>query len=216
MINHFFQISAVALSVFAGSSALAKTQNLPTEPISKLAFYDGEKVLTSTDAWSMQGEDLVCSGDPRGYLILAEDVSDYTLTLDWKWDNDAGGNSGVLIHAVPATSGFRTWPSSIEVQLQKDMAGDIYAIGNMPGFTGQGGVFVAPGVPVTRLDRITTADNPVGDWNTLEIVASGETVTVKVNDQLVSEISRVKPNQGAIALQSEGAPIRFRNIQLKQ
>ncbi|WP_309400093.1 3-keto-disaccharide hydrolase [Cerasicoccus maritimus] len=197
-------------------AASADTQTLPQGPLVELSFYDGEKQLDSGHAWTIEAGELVCSGKPRGYLILAENVSDYTLTLEWKWDSETGGNSGVLLHALPATSGFRTWPSSIEVQLQHGMAGDIYAIGQLPGFVGEGSMFVAPGVPVTRLDRKETADKPVGEWNTLEVIAQGAEMTVIVNGQTVNQISKVEPSKGAIALQSEGAPVRFRNIQLKQ
>lgn len=194
---------------------LAYAQILPQKPVAELAFFDGETPLNSSDAWSLDGEELVCTGKPRGYLVIADDVADFTLSLEWKWDNAEGGNSGVLIHALPGTSGFRTWASSIEVQLQKEMAGDIYAIGQLPGFVGEGSIFVAPGVPVVRLDRQATNEKPVGEWNQMEIICHGDEVTILVNGETVNAIKQVKPNRGAIALQSEGAPIRFRNIKLE-
>ncbi len=164
----------------------------------------------------MEGEELVCSGAPRGYLVIAENVSDFTLSLEWKWEGVEGGNSGILVHALPGSSGFRTWPSSIEIQLQHGMAGDIYAIGQLPGFSGSGSVFVAPGVPVTRLDRKTTVDKEVGDWNSIKITSQSGELTVVVNGETVNHITHVHPSQGAIALQSEDTPIRFRNIVLDQ
>lgn len=216
MLKNMLSLLLLPILILCSSALEGKAVLLPEGNVKDLAFYDGEKALDSTGTWEFQNGELVCSGSPRGYLILAEAVSDYTLSFEWKWDGDEGGNSGVLVHAVPASSGFRTWPSSIEVQLQSQMAGDIYAIGQLPGFTGEGSVFVAPGVPVTRLDRQTTAENPIGEWNKMEIVASGATLVVKVNGQLVNEIARVKPSAGAIALQSEGAPIRFRKLVLEQ
>lgn len=213
-ISTYFVLAAM-LAVFPSFSN-AEPKPLLHGPISDLAFYDGEQRLDATEAWSAENGELICQGAPRGYLVVAEDIGDYTLTFEWKWDNEEGGNSGVLIHALPGTSGFRTWASSIEVQLQKDMAGDIYAIGQLPGFTGEGAIFVAPGVPVVRLDRKTTAEKAIGEWNKMEIIAQGATVVVKVNDQIVNEIASVKPSRGAIALQSEGAPIRFRNLMLDQ
>ncbi len=205
----------LATTLLAGLGHAATT-TLPDKPIADLAFYDGETALNGADAWKVEGDELVCSGAPRGYLVLTEDIGDYTLSFEWKWDNEEGGNSGVLLHALPATSGFRTWPSSVEVQLQHGMAGDFYAIGQLPGFVGEGSMFVAPGVPVTRLDRKQTNEKPIGEWNAMELRAEGDVITVIVNGETVNEITKVKPAKGAIALQSEGSPIRFRKIELKQ
>ncbi|MFB9900025.1 3-keto-disaccharide hydrolase [Cerasicoccus arenae] len=192
----------------------AASTTLPHHPVHTHAFYDGETPLKAADAWTLEEGELSCDGEPRGYLVLAENESDYTLTFEWKWESEKGGNGGILIHALPATSGFRTWPSCIEIQLQSGMAGDIYAIGQLPGFVGEGPMFVAPGVAVVRLDRKADGEKPIGEWNTMEIIASGDELTVKVNGQLVNHITKVNPQQGAIALQSDGSPIRFRNIEL--
>ena len=46
----------------------------------------------------------------------------------------------------------------------------------------------------------------------MEIVCQGDTIRVTVNGDLVNEGSNCSVTEGAICLQSEGAPIEFRNI----
>jgi hypothetical protein len=50
----------------------------------------------------------------------------------------------------------------------------------------------------------------------MEITCRGDKITVKVNGQLVNEATRLSQSKGAIALQSEGTPIEYRNIKLKR
>jgi hypothetical protein len=56
------------------------------------------------------------------------------------------------------------------------------------------------------------AEKPLGEWNTMEIVCEGGEITVRVNGELVNHATNVSETQGAIALQSEGTPIQYRNI----
>ena len=53
-----------------------------------------------------------------------------------------------------------------------------------------------------------------GEWNTYEIICSGDTVTLFVNGVQQNRVTKVSVTEGFIALQSEGAPIEFRNIKL--
>jgi len=206
----FFCWLLLASSWVAGSAV-----NLPEGPLADLKFYAGTEALDPTEAWSMDGDELVCAGAPQGYLVLREVAGDYELSFEWRWDEPEGGNSGLLIHAVAGTSGFRTWPTCVEVQLKVGMAGDLYAIGQLVGFHGEGKVFVAPGVPVVRLSRSADAEKPASEWNAMRVVAREDEVDVYVNGQPVNRIHGVRPRLGAIALQSEGAPIRFRDITLR-
>ncbi|HEX2854470.1 MAG TPA: DUF1080 domain-containing protein, partial [Opitutaceae bacterium] len=59
-----------------------------------------------------------------------------------------------------------------------------------------------------------TVEKPPGEWNTYEIVVSGDTITLTVNGTLVNRMTNVQPSAGMIAFQSEGTPIDFRNIEL--
>lgn len=73
------------------------------------------------------------------------------------------------------------------------------------------------------------ADNPVGQWNTFEIIMVGERLTVLLNGQTVIENARLPgvPEKGPIALQHHGgfrngeyspasSLVQFRNISIKE
>lgn len=57
-------------------------------------------------------------------------------------------------------------------------------------------------------------EKPVGEWNTLECIADGDRFTIYLNNVLVNEATRVKPHSGRIQIQSEGAELFFRKVEL--
>lgn len=57
-------------------------------------------------------------------------------------------------------------------------------------------------------------EKPVGKWNKLECIADGDKITVILNGKQVNYASGVKPASGKIQIQSEGAEIFFRKIEL--
>ena len=57
-------------------------------------------------------------------------------------------------------------------------------------------------------------EKPAGEWNKLECVAHNGEVYLYLNDRLVNHATRVRPSRGHIQLQSEGAEILFRRIDL--
>lgn len=57
-------------------------------------------------------------------------------------------------------------------------------------------------------------EKPQGEWNTLVIRAYGDTVAVYLNGTLVNEAFNLKPSKGRIQIQSEGAEVFFRRVEL--
>lgn len=57
-------------------------------------------------------------------------------------------------------------------------------------------------------------ERPIGEWNTLEVIASGDTIVQKLNHVIVNEAYNVRPKKGRIQIQSEGAEIFFRTVDL--
>jgi len=57
-------------------------------------------------------------------------------------------------------------------------------------------------------------EKPVGEWNLLEVVADNDNFTIYLNGKLVNKATRVKPQRGKIQIQSEGAEIFFRRVDL--
>jgi hypothetical protein len=163
------------------------------------------------DVWSVKDGVLVCKGRPAGYLLTKKkDFKDYLLTLEWRWP-DKGGNNGVLVH-VTKPGALGVWPKCLEVQLGDKEAGDFWVIGT---------TIDVENADKRRQDRrhINLSDGdekPLGEWNKMEITCRGDEVLVKVNGKLVNHATNVSQTKGAIALQSEGTPIEYRNIKLRK
>lgn len=57
-------------------------------------------------------------------------------------------------------------------------------------------------------------EKPVGEWNKMECVAEGNNISIFLNGVLVNRAMNVLPAKGRIQIQSEGAAILFRRIEL--
>lgn len=57
-------------------------------------------------------------------------------------------------------------------------------------------------------------ERPVGEWNTLECVAKGDSIDIYLNGVLVNQAIRVRPSEGRIQVQSEGAEMFIRKLDL--
>jgi hypothetical protein len=58
-------------------------------------------------------------------------------------------------------------------------------------------------------------ERPAGEWNRLECICKGSTITTRLNGETVNVGTAVRPNHGRIAFQSAGAEIFFRHIELR-
>jgi hypothetical protein len=185
-------------------------------------------------SWLVRGGLLTTTGAPSGYIRTEQAFKDYRLRVEWRWVSptpalDAEGkgrarNSGVLLHQQGED---KVWPRCLEAQLQEKNAGDFIAM--------DGVVFkellearekaaAAAGTDETARQRAMggrrvarsyeSSENPPGEWNTYEIVCRGDTVSLTVNGVLQNTATGLTATEGRICLQSEGAPIEFRNVLL--
>jgi hypothetical protein len=161
------------------------------------------------DVWSAKDGMLVCKGRPAGYIITEKnDFENYVLTLQWRWP-ERGGNNGVLVH-VTEPGALGVWPKCLEVQLANGEAGDFWVIGTTIDVDNPEGR-----VEGRRHKNLSDGDEkPPGEWNDMEITCRSNDVIVKVNGKLVNHAKNVSQTKGAIALQSEGTPIEFRNVKI--
>lgn len=58
-------------------------------------------------------------------------------------------------------------------------------------------------------------ESPLGEWTRLEVIAEGDRITNVVNGTVVNEGARSSLTEGRILVQSEGAEIYFRRIDLE-
>jgi 3-keto-disaccharide hydrolase len=159
------------------------------------------------DVWKVEGGRIRCSGVPNGYIRTAADYKDFVLTLEWRWA-EKPGNSGVLLRILGPD---KIWPKTIEAQLMSGNAGDFWL---MDGATlDSDPARVDPKAANHRL-KMKAAERPAGEWNVYEITMDGSWVLLKINGEVVNEGTGADEVAGKIGLQSEGAPIEFRNIRL--
>lgn len=172
-------------------------------------FIDPSKDAKPEDIWSVSDGVIHCKGRPVGYLLTEDEYDNYILRLQWKW-GEKPGNSGVFVHVVGPD---KIWPKGVEAQLQHGRAGDFWLV---------------DGAKLTideqRRDPNTArhffrtkedVEKPVGEWNQYEIVCRGDEITLFVNGHQVNHGTESELTRGRILLQSEGAEIFFRNIELE-
>ena len=175
---------------------------------------------------------IYCSGYPHGYLRTEERFRNYRLMLQWRWipspplqtpeGRPRSRNSGVLLHMQPPDE---VWPKSLEAQLMEHNAGDFYVIGGLEfqehsearldgvEAAGEDEVLRQRALNNRRLPkRENTSENTFAQWNTYEIVCKDDTVTLWVNGVLQNRATYVSVVEGHICLQSEGAPLQFRDV----
>ncbi|MPZ18333.1 MAG: DUF1080 domain-containing protein [Luteitalea sp.] len=191
------------------------------------------------------------SGEVFGELRTTRSFENYHLKLQFKWGEkkwppreqaETRRDSGLLyhVHAAPGADG-RTWARSVELQIQEHDVGDLYAVGSAiavrakrrpdttPALydydpTGEWTFFSqsqgAPGRCIKQPDN----EKPTGEWNTVELVAFGDTAIHIVNGKVVMRLHGpvqidgdlpTPVTSGPIILQSEGAEIFYRDIQIQ-
>jgi hypothetical protein len=156
------------------------------------------------DVWSIAGGVLSCKGTPAGYLYTQKKYANFVLKLEWRWPGQPG-NSGVLFRMIGE---HKVWPRSIEAQLHSGNAGDFWNIGDFPMKTD------AARAKGRNTKKTHANEKPVGEWNAYEIIVDGSWVQLRVNGEVLNEAWDCEEFAGHICLQSEGAPIEFRNIRL--
>ncbi|GAA5482345.1 3-keto-disaccharide hydrolase [Haloferula sargassicola] len=161
--------------------------------------------------WSVKDGILFCTGSPVGVMRTKEPYRDYELVIEWRWTPGSdGGNSGLLLYAsTPRTRDI--WPKCVEVQLESGSAGDFWMLGE---------TLEAAHAPEDRTEGakipkfVDGAENPPGEWNTMKVRAEAGELIVWINGKLVNQGKNLSARKGAIGLQSEGAGIQFRKIEL--
>jgi hypothetical protein len=155
---------------------------------------------------------LVSLGQPFGHLVTEREFENYRLTVEYRFSKTAG-NSGVVVHVSTLRHVGNLLPKGLEVQIRHNNAGDFHLFGEtlsqVPPATGD-----APASTARRLIHYANAEKPVGEWNAMVIDCVGSDVKVHVNGQFVNHGRQASATKGKIALQSEGAEVEFRKVEL--
>jgi len=199
-----------------GWASLAQAQDGEWRQLFNGKNFDGwtydlaDDSLSLKDVWSIRDNGILfCKGEPPGVLRTEETFSDYVLEVEWRWTGEPG-NNGVLVHASEPRE-LSIWPKSIEVQLQHQNAGDFWDIGV---------TLDVPNEEERRSDRnvknlVDNVENEPGEWNKIRIRCEDDTIAVWINGEIVNHATNTTATEGAICLQSEGAPIEYRNVRIR-
>jgi hypothetical protein len=67
---------------------------------------------------------------------------------------------------------------------------------------------------VTGFRGARDVENPAGEWNKIECIVKGNEISVLLNGKLVNHAIGIHPSKGKIQIQSEGAEIFFRKVEV--
>ncbi len=174
------------------------------------------------------------SGEIFGALTSQEEFENYHLKLEFKWGKakwppraTAKRDSGLLYHCYGGQGSAGIWMKSLESQIQEGDCGDFWPVGGVSAkipATKKGRTYVyTPGVEPVKLSQYCkkSVTNENDDWNTMELMTVGQTAVHIVNGKpnMVLYDTRTHQGQplsrGKIQLQSEGAEIFYRNIEIR-
>ncbi|MSQ89837.1 MAG: DUF1080 domain-containing protein [Phycisphaerales bacterium] len=164
---------------------------------------------------------ILCSGVPTGVLRTAQMYENFTLDLDWMHQEEPG-NAGLFIWSDGLPAKGVPFTRSVEVQIM--LTPDVSNEQGQLLYTGQGDIFPIHGAVMTparphpagwsRCLPSARMTKGKGQWNHYRVTANQGSITLAVNGTEVSSGTNITPRKGFICLESEGTPIRFRNIRL--
>lgn len=207
-------------------------------------FEEQAKSATNEKVFSIveeNGEKLILiTGEVNGSLATRDTFANYHLQLEFKWGEEVytRRNSGLLYHSFGEFGeALDTWMVNIELQLMHERLGDTYLMNNTYCETSvveeDGSFRYDPAGEVKKfstehngqlVNKAADYENPLGEWNTVDLYCVGSTAVHVVNGQTVMinnntgtvENGSIKPlTSGKIQIQSEGAELFIRTLKLR-
>lgn len=177
----------------------------------------GWKATGKMDQWGAEPGMIVCKGGGGGWLLTEKEFGDFELRCDYRWAKE-GGNSGVAVRTPdkgdPAYVGM-------EIQLIDDENWAKVHKFELKDTQHTGSIY---GVQAPKVQN----NKPIGEWNSIRIVAQGRKVLVElngkelVNANLDDYKSHYKDHpgltreKGHTGFQSHDGRVEFKNIYLKE
>lgn len=205
--------------IFGKSASFYQSAGLAKGKEQKLTWIN---VNTAPDTWHVEKDLLICSGLPIGVMRSEKQYENFILHIEWM-HMDPGGNSGTFVWSSAVPPENSRLPDGVEVQmLELDWVNLNKRDGETPPIAyvhgelfGVGGVTTIPDNPRgTRSKSIENRCKGKGEWNTYDVVCVDGVIKLSVNGKFVNGISGSTQKKGYICLESEGAPIHFRNIKI--
>lgn len=216
-------LGLVGLPVAAGAARAARGDEPPASGAVRLfngkdlagwkTYLDPARNGDPAKIWTISDGVIHCEGSIPGYLLTDNEYENYVLRLQWRFPpGSRGGNSGVFVHVVGPDM---IWPKGIEAQLQHLAAGDFWLVGGAKLKIDEERHDPRNVRHYYRFKSKETIEKPIGEWNQYEITCDGNNIKLVINGHYVNQGTDGELSKGKILLQSEGAPIEFRNIELE-
>jgi 3-keto-disaccharide hydrolase len=238
-------VRLAAVCVVGSFFSLAAIVHAEDPPALRKAFIDGvgpdwrelgEKdfinVNCDPETWSWKDGVVHCTGQPVGVARSPNKMTNFELVAEWRHLKSAG-NSGIFVWATDeALKDLKRGtlpPGGIEVQVLDHGYVEQYEKkhGKKPDwFTSNGDVFpvgkstMKPFPPVApdgkRSFPRKNLSKGVGEWNHYYVRAINGEVRLWVNGEEVSGGTNCEPRTGYLCLESEGSPVEFRNLRIRE
>lgn len=196
----------------------------------------GEKDFTPVngepDTWSWKDGVAHCTGKPVGVSRSQKEYTNFELVAEWK-HVESGGNSGIFVWTSPdSLKGLKPGKlptCGIEVQIldpgftekwEKQTGkkadwfttkGDVFYVG-----TARMKPFPPTSPDGSRSFPSKNLTKSHGEWNHYYVRAINGEIRLWVNGEEVSGGHDAEPRTGYMCLESEGAPVEFRNIRIRE
>ena len=219
----------------------SKIKELPAEALNT----DTAQVFSIVD---LEGSRVLrISGQTGGGISTREEFANYHLQFEFKWGDNkwfprekSKRDSGLLYHGIgDHGDGDGFWLRSQELQIQEGDCGDYWGVAgaefNIPAILNRDSVYqykpdsdllhFSAESPIGRhCKKYPDAENPTGEWNTVDLFCFGDDAIHVINGTTVMELydSRIltdgKTNvldKGKIEIQSEFSEVFYRNIRIR-
>ena len=178
------------------------------------------------ETWSVREGVIHCTGRPTGALRTPRQYENFILEVEWR-HLSKGGNSGVFIWGTPIAAPAVPFLRGIVVQVLDHGYAEQYEkeTGKKSDwFTTHGDVFPIHGATMKPFGRhkgdrsFPSEDRSKGtpEWNHYRIICTNGVLRLSVNGKEVSGGEDCNYRKGYLALESEGAPVEFRNVRIKE
>jgi len=183
-------------------------------------------VNCAPETWSVRDGKIYCTGKPVGGLRTVRQYENFIIELEWR-HLQRSGNSGFFAWGSPINAPGVPFLRGIEVQmLDHGYAEDFEKKSGKKSdwFTTHGDVFAIHGATMDYVGRTNgkrsfpteERSKPSPEWNHYRIVANNGSLRLHVNGKEISGGDNANYRKGYLALESEGAPVEFRNIRIKE
>jgi hypothetical protein len=190
------------------------------------------KVNCDPETWTWKDGFVHCTGKPIGVIRSLTTLTNFELVAQWR-HLQSGGNSGIFVWATPQSiqeleKGKGRLPTGIEVQVLDHGYTEQYEKQSgkkADWFTTNGDVFPTGSTQMTPFPPVAPGGNRsfprknlslgINQWNHYYVRCVNGEVRLWVNGEEVSGGTQIRPATGYLCLESEGAPVEFRDIRLR-